>query len=231
MSDPRRRTARAGDPGPEPAAPLPAASGNGGFLLRAAAAVAERLPRQRLRPVGDTATPDPLPTKGGRRRRAWSGKTGHRVRDRWLEVGERLISPLVVGEMPGRAEGGAVPPASPGNVEKPDCSRAGFGLRPGIQVDDFWLDIRKRLMALPQMRAAEAGFPSTVFGRRPAARKPRVSVPALGSGRLVGRLPVISNGLSRIVRISAPKGHDLFIAAALLAFFTLGWLAALACAA
>ena len=44
---------------------------------------------------------------------------------------------------------------------------------------------------------------------------------------LAPRLPVLSHGLSRL-SVSPPDGHDWFVAAALLAFFALGWLAAMA---
>jgi hypothetical protein len=99
---------------------------------------------------------------------------------------------------------------------------------PAAQHEDFWLDVRRRLMELPQMGA---GAPAPAgFGRRPADRRPRASVPVLGTGRPRGRLPVLPGRLSRI-GIAAPDRHDWFIAAALLAFFALGWLAALAAAA
>ena len=132
--------------------------------------------------------------------------------------------------MPGRAEGGAVPPASPGTAENVVGARFGSDPRPAVRSDEFWLGVRTRLMELPQMRPAELA----VFGRRPAAPKPRASVPVLGSGRLSGRLSMFPTRLSGIglpVRISAPDSHDWFIAAALLAFFALGWLAAVASAA
>ena len=73
MSDPSRRTDRVGDPGPEPLAP--ATPGSPGFLLRAVAAVAGRMPRLWLRTVvGDSRVlAYPRATK---RRESWQSREG-----------------------------------------------------------------------------------------------------------------------------------------------------------
>jgi len=50
-----------------------------------------------------------LPHKGG----DWLGAPARSTFDQWREVSHELISPLV-GEMPGRAEGGTTPPTPKG---------------------------------------------------------------------------------------------------------------------
>ena len=104
---------------------------------------------------------------------------------------------------------------------------------PAAEPDDFWLAVRKRLLELPQMRAADpaAASAAAAFGRRSADRKPGGFVPAPGFEGLAGRLPAVPTWLGRVVRrvpIAAPNGNDWLIAAALIAFFALGYLAAMA---
>jgi hypothetical protein len=102
---------------------------------------------------------------------------------------------------------------------------------PAVEPDDFWLDVRRQLLELPQMRAAApeaSSGPAAAFGRRspdPSSWGPQ------DSARLTGRPPIRSQWLikaGRYVRMSAPDGHDWFIAAALIAFFALGYVAAMA---
>src|SRR5688572_23853766 len=101
---------------------------------------------------------------------------------------------------------------------------------PAAQPDDFWLDVRKHLLELPQMRAAEPAANSgaaAAFGRRSFDASPGAFIPAPASGWLTGRLRAVPHWLTRVGRhlpIAAPNGHDWFIAAALLAFFALGYL-------
>jgi hypothetical protein len=96
---------------------------------------------------------------------------------------------------------------------------------------DYWTEVRQRLAELPHMTAA---------GEAPATAKPpsrrRRSVPAfptifpaLSGPRLTQRLPVVSDWFSRLpIRavIALPDRQDWLLAAALIAFFALGYVAA-----
>ena len=99
---------------------------------------------------------------------------------------------------------------------------------------DVWEEIRKQLSELPQMSSADhpSNLPASA-GRRRIDAVPRSvarwagiagRLPAIGSGRLGA--PVAMLG----AWFPAPVRHDWFVAAALIAFFVLGYAAALAIA-